>query len=316
MFCSIIIPLYNKELYIRSAIDSVLHQTWRDFEIVVIDDGSRDSSPAIVAAIEDPRIRLIRQENCGVSKTRNRGIEAARGELICFLDADDWYHPTYLETIVLMAQQYPDNAFYATNYLTTTEMVDLDPGGDNQPCRQWQVIDNYYRSRYELGPFFHTDSFATRKKDLMALQPCFPVGESLGEDQDLGFRLAERLDLIYCDKMLTGYRIAVSGSLMDTEKLHTLPPAFIRLEHRARSGQIKPAQRKYARLVVADARISVARYPLVTNRRAEALQETLKANYAMIRVRWWMTLLLCCIGSGKLMERFSAFRKKIRASTY
>ena len=106
MLCSVIIPLYNKEKYIVSAIDSVIAQSYQDFEIVVVDDGSRDGGAALVEAMADPRVRLIRQANGGVSRARNTGIAAARGELVCFLDADDWYGPAFLAVLVAMYRRY------------------------------------------------------------------------------------------------------------------------------------------------------------------------------------------------------------------
>lgn len=81
---SVVIPLYNKELSIGNTIQSVLDQTCQDFEIIVVNDGSTDNSAAVVEAIEDDRIRLIHQENQGVSAARNRGIEETRGEWVAF----------------------------------------------------------------------------------------------------------------------------------------------------------------------------------------------------------------------------------------
>jgi hypothetical protein len=93
---SIIIPLYNKEKYVRRAIDSAAGQTFRDLEIVVVDDGSTDGSVAIVEAHPDPRIRLIRQANAGPGAARNRGLRECRGKYVAFLDADDEIFPDYL----------------------------------------------------------------------------------------------------------------------------------------------------------------------------------------------------------------------------
>jgi len=96
---SVIIPLYNKAPYVAKAIGSVLTQTFTDFELAIVDDGSKDNSAQIAErAIEGcDNCRLIRQENAGVSMARNNGVSLSQGEYLCFLDADDWWAPTFLE---------------------------------------------------------------------------------------------------------------------------------------------------------------------------------------------------------------------------
>lgn len=96
---SIVIPLYNKEKQIAHTLQSVFAQTFQDFEIVIVDDGSTDNSVMEVKKFDDPRVLLIQQSNAGVSAARNRGIEEANGELIAFLDADDEWMPEFLQTI-------------------------------------------------------------------------------------------------------------------------------------------------------------------------------------------------------------------------
>ena len=86
---SIVIPLYNNASYIVRALRSVLRQTFQDYKVIVVDDGSTDGSGALAAAVDDVRIRVIRQENGAVSAARNRGIRETHGELIALLDADD-----------------------------------------------------------------------------------------------------------------------------------------------------------------------------------------------------------------------------------
>ena len=99
---SVIMPVYNVEKYLPTMVDSVLAQTYRDFELIMVDDGSPDNSPALCDdyAARDPRVRVIHKENGGVSTARNAGIEAARGEYIYFADSDDYLYPETLETIM------------------------------------------------------------------------------------------------------------------------------------------------------------------------------------------------------------------------
>ena len=96
---SIIMPVYNSEKYLTDTIHSVLNQTYKDFELIAVDDGSIDQSLNILKQFDDKRIVVINKENTGVSDTRNVGLQAANGEYVCFLDADDNYASVYLERL-------------------------------------------------------------------------------------------------------------------------------------------------------------------------------------------------------------------------
>ena len=113
---SVIIPLYNKEKYIKQTILSVLNQTFSDFEIIVVDDGSTDKSSEIVKFINSRKIKLIYQENSGPSRARNRGIEEARGEYLAFLDADDEWLPKKLESHYLFHMEHFDVIWSCSSY--------------------------------------------------------------------------------------------------------------------------------------------------------------------------------------------------------
>ncbi|MCM1292334.1 MAG: glycosyltransferase [Bacteroides sp.] len=104
---SVIVPVYNAECYLRECVDSILAQTFADFELILVDDGSKDSSTAICDeyAARDPRVRVIHQANAGVSAARNAGLDAARGEWISFVDADDWIEPEMLGDLICKAQE-------------------------------------------------------------------------------------------------------------------------------------------------------------------------------------------------------------------
>ncbi|MBA5690089.1 glycosyltransferase family 2 protein [Rugamonas apoptosis] len=345
MLCSVIIPLYNKAPFIEAAIASILAQQHQAFEIIVVDDGSQDEGPALVRAIADPRLRLIQIPNGGVANARNVGIAHARGELVCFLDADDWYRPAYLATQVAMAQRHPSGTFYATAYLRIPDgalppahwpALIMPPGpargaralawcqrlftaardGGRPPkavapghggAAEMLIDDGYRRLRY--GSLFFTGSVAVRRDELLRFAPCFPVGESMGEDLDLWFRLMERMPFAYCPTPLVAYRVAVSGSLVSSNPVTTLLPALRRLEQRVQRGEVPPRMRAAARWLVADARISVARTTLLSGQRRAALADLLAIPGGVAAKRWWVTLAMCLPGGGLLLRQ----RKKCGA---
>lgn len=104
---SVIIPLYNKENCIEKTIKSVLNQTYQDFELVIVDDGSTDNSKNIVLGIDDIRIRYVYKQNGGVSSARNFGLQQVSSDWIVFLDADDTFFPYTLESFIKAAKIYP-----------------------------------------------------------------------------------------------------------------------------------------------------------------------------------------------------------------
>lgn len=115
---SVIVPLYNKAPYVRRALDSISRQTFSDFEVIVVDDGSTDEGQALVSAYGDERVRLFAQVNLGPGAARNRGIAEARGELVAFLDADDEWLPDYLEESVRLLDEYgPGVASITSGYI-------------------------------------------------------------------------------------------------------------------------------------------------------------------------------------------------------
>lgn len=180
---SVIIPLYNKEKQIAHTLQSVFKQTFQDFEVVVVDDGSTDSSVAEVEKFSDSRIRLIHQKNAGVAAARNRGIEEAKGDLIAFLDADDEWKPEYLVTQYLLSQKYPDCSVFACNYefrdtkgkVTSTIIRKLPFTGEDG------ILSNYFEVASCSHPPLWTSAVVVKKPAIQAIGG-FPVGIKSGED--------------------------------------------------------------------------------------------------------------------------------------
>lgn len=125
---SIVVPLFNKADYIRRALDSIAHQTFGDFEVIIVDDGSTDGGEMIAGSYPDARFRVLHQENQGPGAARNAGIAEATGELTAFLDADDEWLPDHLETAVKAFQHYGSKlAAFTAGYIEFPAEVSTEP---------------------------------------------------------------------------------------------------------------------------------------------------------------------------------------------
>ncbi|MFH1856757.1 MAG: glycosyltransferase [Candidatus Omnitrophota bacterium] len=111
-FFSIIIPTYNRDSFIAKAVDSVLQQTFKNLELVIIDDGSTDNTANLINSYTDERIKYIYRQNYGPSSARNRGIKEARAEWVCFLDSDDWFDKEKLQITFDYIKRYPDYTIF------------------------------------------------------------------------------------------------------------------------------------------------------------------------------------------------------------
>ncbi|WP_158266296.1 glycosyltransferase family 2 protein [Allosphingosinicella deserti] len=129
---SVVIPLYNKREFILATVRSVIAQTFADFELIVVDDGSTDGGLALLEDLDDPRLRLISQRNCGKGVARNRGMQESRRPWIAFLDADDLWFPDHLSELARMAALHPEAGLLATAYGEGTDPTTIVPGGESR----------------------------------------------------------------------------------------------------------------------------------------------------------------------------------------
>jgi glycosyltransferase involved in cell wall biosynthesis len=195
---SIVIPLYNKEKEVLRAINSVLSQTVKDFEVIVVNDGSTDKGPGIVRSISDPRIRVIDQDNAGVSAARNRGIEAANTDLITFLDADDEWEPEFLETILWLEREFPDCSVFATSYFFVNRDGIKSPAVVRGLPKDFQkgILKDYFIIAAKSDPPLWTSAIAVKKSAILDVGG-FPEGIVSGEDLLTWARLASKFDIAY-----------------------------------------------------------------------------------------------------------------------
>jgi glycosyltransferase involved in cell wall biosynthesis len=180
---SVVMPLYNGVHDVLRAVHSVLHQLVSDFELIVVNDGSTDGGERIARDLNDRRIRVVDQENKGVSAARNRGIAEAQSELVAFLDADDEWKPDFLETVIRLRGAFPECSVFATHYM----YKELDgsvrsPILQRVPPGEWEgVLRNYFEVASHSDPPLWSSAIAVKKPALRSIGG-FPEGIAIGED--------------------------------------------------------------------------------------------------------------------------------------
>jgi glycosyltransferase involved in cell wall biosynthesis len=194
---SIVMPLFNKASTVLETIASVRAQTVVDWELVVVDDGSTDGGAALVGDLGEQRICIVRQANAGVSAARNRGLEAARSDLIAFLDADDLWHPCFLATILGLHADFPEARWYATAYeIHPPEGKPHVSRLRGTPGFTRGFLKDYFVVASRSDPPVWTSAVAVQSEAIRMIGG-FPVGIGSGEDLLTWSRLAVRFLLAY-----------------------------------------------------------------------------------------------------------------------
>ncbi len=221
---SVIIPLYNKAPYVGKALQSVLDQSFTDFELIVVDDGSTDESARVVETVlseANVDCQLIRQENAGVSAARNNGVARSRGDFLCFLDADDWWAPSFLAEMSALIDEYPEAGIYGTGYVIVNETkrktrvapLGLEPGFEKG------YID-YCRVYAKTMAMPLTSISVAMPRRVFDEMGGFPAGVKLGEDFLLWVRTALHHQVAFLNKPLAFYNQDVDAQFRAVGRLH------------------------------------------------------------------------------------------------
>lgn len=201
MFFSVVISLYNKSKSVARTIESVLSQTHTDFELVIVNDGSTDDSLKVVSGIRDDRIRIISTENRGVSAARNTGVSAASSNLVAFLDADDYWEPSFLMTQAALIDAFPEAALYGCNYadVSNGQIKAYNQGMGDSFCG---YVEDYFGTSH--GDLYCSSSVIVRKRAIESVGG-FDERIRYAEDMDLWYRLILRYPVVYSNQVLAYY---------------------------------------------------------------------------------------------------------------
>lgn len=206
---SVIIATYNRAHYICDAIDSVLAQTYKDYEIIVVDDGSTDNTKEMLDKYNG-KIRYTYQANSGVSAARNLGVNLSKGQYLAFLDSDDMWLPEKLEKQMEAIKEDGVGLVHTSKY-----MVDSNGNftGDIRPLYPAKNI-------YDLINNHNICMSVLAKKDLVIKAGMFDEGISGSEDKDLWIRMAKLSKITFLKEPLIKYRVHPDNTCNDSEKLY------------------------------------------------------------------------------------------------
>src|SRR5690554_5849112 len=202
---SVVIAVYNKEKYLAKTLQSILDQTFTDFEIVIINDGSTDGSEAIIKSFNDKRIHYYAQENQGAAAARNTAIAKATAPLIALLDADDYWFPFYLEEQNRLIDKYPEAFVFATaqeiisknNTHPKPYSLPKDFGNDG--------VVNYFEASHRAS-ILHSSS-TVLKKEVFGEVGNYDVNLKTGEDTDLYIRIGLNYPVVFSRKICSTYYV-------------------------------------------------------------------------------------------------------------
>ena len=211
-FFSVITPLYNKQGYIATTLQSALAQTFTDFEIIIVNDGSTDDSEAVLKTFADNRIVYIKTVNRGVSWARNTGIENSKGKIIAFLDADDDWLPNHLQVLYDLHCRYPNAGMYASRYYYNL------PGNKLQKTPLHKINDHFSG----IVPDFFESSLKYRiaftsalavPKEIFGIVGLFNVGYTNSEDTDMWIRIGIKYPVALSGEYTAAYNYYIENSL-------------------------------------------------------------------------------------------------------
>ena len=211
-FFSIVIPLFNKEDFIEKTLKSILTQSFEDYEIIIINDGSTDKSEEIVLQFNNSRIKYFYKKNEGVSVARNYGIEQSKGNYVAFLDADDLWFPDHLKVLNKLIQNFPNAGLYASRYITrVAEGKYITNKFLKIPKNFAGIVPDFFYS--SLVNRIALTSAVTIPKYILNKTGCFDPNISSGQDLDLWIKIALSFPVAISDSVTVEYNTTDQNSL-------------------------------------------------------------------------------------------------------
>ena len=313
---SVIIPAYNHGRFLREAIQSVLEQTFQDWELIVVDDGSTDETSEVVASFPDPRIRYIYQKNQGNAAARNRGIELARGEFIAFLDADDLWLPMKLEKQVAQLDSLPptvglvyaDLHFFNHEDGAITGRL-LQASGQFDPPRG-KVFSQIVRRKWggERG-WFIIPTTALIRREVFQRVGLFDESLRRHVDWEMWVRIAAAYEVDVLNEPLAKYRHHAGNVKRDPLSIYGYGVAA-RLKV-LESYSLEPGDRRALLRSLANLHYGCASFQFLMGKRKEGLRALLTSLRLHPTAFWHYPGAVLMLASPRLYERLRAGKLRL-----
>jgi len=234
-FFTVIIPLYNKEKYIENAIKSVLNQTFTDFNLLIINDFSTDKSVEIASKYISDTVEIIHHEkNAGLAAARNTGIKNSNSNYITYLDADDLWKPTFLESIFQLIQNFPEARIFGTNYEEVWDAVIKIPhNGSEILAIDFTGYINFFKINVKQGIYNHGS--VCFHKEVFEKVGFYNEKINFSEDLDFNIRANYNFKLAYDNSVQMRYFMQTENQLTQSSLLNKTIPDFDTYENWAKT---------------------------------------------------------------------------------
>jgi glycosyltransferase involved in cell wall biosynthesis len=209
---SVVIPVFNKGFILNKTLNSVLQQTFTNYEIILVNDGSTDNSLEVLSKFEDSKIQVYSQKNKGAAAARNLGVEKSTGKLIAFLDADDYWFPNHLEELIKLTKQFPNCGAYCSRYqIKNTKNSVINPVFKDISEDYIGIVENYFASNHPFKINITLNQMIPKK--ILIEMGCFTEGVTNGQDLELWTKIAIKYSVALHNKITAVYNSYLPNTL-------------------------------------------------------------------------------------------------------
>lgn len=289
---SVIIPLYNKEKSISSTLQSVYEQTYTDYEVVIINDGSTDKSLDAVKVfvsrleIENWELKIVSQANAGVSSARNRGIKEAKGEYVAFLDGDDIWDKEYLAEQAKLIHDFPKAAMWGINFAEVRDGQLIRALKTGLPEGYRGEVEDYFYIKGRQSDLYCSSSVVIRK-GVFEKVGMFDERLKYSEDTDMWWRIIATYPVVFYDRYMAFYRYDAENRAMQKKMLLRYDSPYVVDKYQEKQWR---ENKEFYQWINRYSAQWIARYLFEEHQREDAYVAAKKLDYSVIPMKYKLLL--------------------------